>query len=100
MKKNPIDYRWFEEQSLYILFLENKPEIIRKSRTFLFIDEPGATRISCFFVRNRKKTSSFVGSISRIVEQDLSDKDFINAEYCCVKDTSIFERIGIPKFEE
>ena len=46
------------------------------------IDIPGATRISCFFVRIRKKTSSFVGSISRIAERALSERDLIKAAYC------------------
>jgi hypothetical protein len=68
-------------QSLYILFLEKKYYIIKKILVFCLY-EPGATRISCFLVRIRKKTSSFVGSISRIAERALSDKDFINAAYC------------------
>jgi len=74
--------------------------IRRKNQTkkieILVVYKPGATRISCFFVRIRKKTSSFVGSISRIAERALSDKDLINAAYCWVNDASKFERIGIP----
>lgn len=58
--------------------------------------EPGAIRISCFFVRRRKKTKSFDGSISRIAARDLSDKDLIRAAYCCVTVASKFDRIGIP----
>lgn len=59
--------------------------------------EPGATRISCFFVRIRKKTNSLFGSISRMAERALSANDLISAAYCCVKLASRFDRIGIPK---
>ena len=60
-------------------------------------NEPGAIRISCFFVRRRKKTSSLVGSISRMVERALSVRDLINAAYCWVTEASKFERIGMPE---
>lgn len=62
-------------------------------------DKPGATRISCFFVRRRKKTSSLVGSISRMVDRALSDKDLISAAYCCVSEASRLDRMGIPADE-
>lgn len=75
------------ERSLYILYLKIINKLIfdrntKKKSNSLFVYEPGATNISCFFVRIRKKTSSFVGSTSRIVKRALSDKDFINAAYC------------------
>ena len=57
-------------------------------------------RISCFFVRRRKKTNSLVGSISRIADRALSDKDLISAAYCCVTVASNVERIGIPEENE
>lgn len=62
-------------------------------------DAPGATRISCFFVRMRKKTSSLVGSMSRMAARDLSESDLINAAYCCVRVPSRLERIGMPRTE-
>lgn len=63
-----------------------------------FYYKPGATRISCFLVRIRRKISSFVGSISRIAVRALSDKDLINAAYCWVNEASRLERIGIPMY--
>ena len=68
-----------EERSLYILCLEKGNKILIE---YFELDKPGATRISCFLVRIRKKTSSLVGSISRIAERALSESDFINAAYC------------------
>ena len=59
-------------------------------------DEPGAMSISCFFVRMRKKTSSLLGSMSRMVERALSARDLIRAAYCCVTVLSRLERIGMP----
>ena len=73
------------ERSLCILFLEGeeKNRGFRRIGLLFFLDDiPGATRTSCFFVRIRKKTSSLVGSISRIAERALSERDLINAAYC------------------
>jgi len=75
-------YLFLVKQSLYILFLEKNNNNKLYFKILFFCNKPGATRISCFLVRIRKKTSSFVGSISRIAERALSDKDFINAAYC------------------
>ena len=83
-------------RSLCIPSLENKTKK-RKRLVCLLVDKPGATRISCFFVRIRKKTSSFVGSMSRIVARALSDSDLIRAAYCCVTLLSRLERIGMPR---
>lgn len=82
-------------RSLCIPSLENRKK--RERLVCLLVDKPGATRISCFFVRIRKKTSSFVGSMSRIVVRALSASDLIRAAYCCVTLLSRLERIGMPR---
>ena len=64
------------------------------------IDKPGAMSISCFFVRMRKKTSSLLGSMSRMVERALSARDLIRAAYCCVTVPSRLERMGMPNERE
>ena len=66
------------------------------SATIFQNNKPGAIRISCFLVRMRKNTNSFVGSISRTDDRALSVNERTNAAYCCVKDASNVERIGMP----
>merc|ERR1719382_23395 len=56
----------------------------------------GATMISCFFVRTRRKVRSFCGSRSRTTDLAFIASCERFAAYCVVMDVSMVERIGMP----
>ena len=58
---------------------------------------PGATMISCFLVRIRKKVKSLVGSSSLTTLQALSASWLIRPAYCTVVALSKVDLIGMPR---